>query len=385
MSEPHSTPSAISDKPAKPYPAFPLFPHATRRWAKKIRGQFHYFGPWADPDGALAKYMEQKEDLHAGRTPRPQREQFTVKDGANHFLNCKKALLDTGELGQRTWVDYKEACTLIVSHFGKRRLVSDLRPADFAALRKKLAKRFGPVRLGNIIQRVRSVFKLAFDEELIDRPIRYGQGFDRPTKHVLRRHRAGQGEKLFTDEEVRCMIDAAGQPLKAMILLGVNCGFGVADSGRLPWTALDLDRGWVNFPRPKTGIERRCPLWPETVQAIHEALTVRPAPKDPEDAGLAFLTAQGRPWHKDDASSPLCYKVGVLLRKLGINGRKGLGIYTLRHVFETVGGEAKDQPALDHLMGHSRDDMATVYRERISDERLRAVAEHVRAWLFNAK
>ena len=27
-------------------------------------------------------------------------------------------------------------------------------------------------------------------------------------------------------------------------------------------------------------------------------------------------------------------------------------------------------------------DMASVYRERISDERLRAVADHVRQWLF---
>ncbi len=33
-------------------------------------------------------------------------------------------------------------------------------------------------------------------------------------------------------------------------------------------------------------------------------------------------------------------------------------------------------------MGHARDDMASVYRETISDERLRAVAEHVRKWLF---
>jgi hypothetical protein len=29
----------------------------------------HYFGPWADPDGALAKYDKEKESLHAGRKP----------------------------------------------------------------------------------------------------------------------------------------------------------------------------------------------------------------------------------------------------------------------------------------------------------------------------
>src|SRR5689334_24131511 len=110
--------------PAKPFPDFPLFPHATGRWAKKIRGATVYFGPWADPDAALARYLEQKDDLHAGRKPREASEGITVKDLANRFLNAKQRLVDAGELSPRTWADYKEACDLIVSNFGKGRLLA---------------------------------------------------------------------------------------------------------------------------------------------------------------------------------------------------------------------------------------------------------------------
>src|SRR6202140_4587868 len=111
MSEDHPT---TSTKPSKPYADFPLFPHATRRWAKKIRGKMHYFGPWADPDGALAKYMAEKDDLHAGRKPRPDAGAPTVKDVANAFLNHKKSRLDAGELSPHTWTKYKTAADQLI-------------------------------------------------------------------------------------------------------------------------------------------------------------------------------------------------------------------------------------------------------------------------------
>ena len=68
-----------------------------------------------------------------------------------------------------------------------------------------------------------------------------------------------------------------------------------------------------------------------------------------------------------------------------MNGRKGLGFYTLRHCFETVGGNAKDQVAVDAIMGHADQSMAAAYREGVSDDRLMAVTNCVQTWLFDTE
>jgi integrase len=387
--------SVDSNKIAKPHADFPLTPHRAGYWCKKIRGTLHYFGPRFKPGdaaaasaaaaAALAEYLEQKDALHAGRKPRPDTGGLTVKDAANAFLNHKKALRDVNELSPRTWQGYKAAADEVVAVFGKSRLVSDLDPDDFAKLRNKAAKRLGPHGLGTFIQCVRCLFKYASDNGLVDRPVQYGTNFKKPSRKVMRKHRAEQGAKLFTAEEVCRLIDNALTPFRAMILLGINCGFGNADCGNLPVSALDLDGGWIDFPRPKTGIARRCPLWPETVQAIREALAARPAAKKAEHASLVFITRCGDAWHKDTAENPVTNLMYKLLRKLDINGRKGLGFYTLRHTFRTVADEAKDQPAADYIMGHEVPHMSAVYRETISDARLKAVTDHVHAWLFGEK
>lgn len=391
--------STAPKKPIKP-DGSPLFPHATKRWAKKIRGKLHYFGPWtvdydAGHEAALARYLSEKDALHSGRKPRSESNELTVVELADAFLVHKKALQDAGELTPRTWADYKQATDFLVKHFGRGRVVEDIHPDEFGTLRAKLVKRWGPIRVGNMIQRIRSVFKFATDERLIQRPVVFGQSFKRPSKKTLRLERAKKDVQMFEADELRCIIEAASPVMRAMVLLGINCGFGNQDVGTLPLSALNLERGVLDYARPKTGIPRRCPLWPETIAALEDAIAKRPTPKSADHAGLVFITKYGKAWAKvtgllrkegdkkgttTPPSNPVSAEMRKLLDTLGIKGHRNF--YALRHTLETIGGEVKDQVAVDFIMGHARDDMASVYRERLSDERLRAITDHVRAWLF---
>ena len=47
--------------------------------------------------------------------------------------------------------------------FGKDRPVDDLAADDFEELRADIAKTWGPVRLGNEVQRVRTLFKYGYE------------------------------------------------------------------------------------------------------------------------------------------------------------------------------------------------------------------------------
>jgi hypothetical protein len=47
-----------------------------------------------------------------------------------------------------------------------------------------------------------------------------------------------------------------------------------------------------------------------------------------------------------------------------------------------VADASKDQPAIDHIMGHESRHMSSQYREGIGDDRLLAVVEFVGQWLF---
>jgi integrase len=108
----------------------------------------------------------------------------------------------------------------------------------------------------------------------------------------------------------------------------------------------------------------------------------RKAPADDALTNVVFITKYGGAWSAANYGSAITHETTKILEEIGIK-RPGLSFYALRHTFRTVADGSLDQPAIDRIMGHSREeDMATHYREEIDEARIAAVVAHVRAWLF---
>ena len=295
-------------------------------------------------------------------------------------LTAKKDLLTSGELALRSFTDYKQATDRIVRVFGKNRRVDDLAGEDFAQLRADIAKGRGPTAIKTEITRIKMAFTFAFRDSLIDKPVNFGTGFDPPKAKTIRKALTANGPRMFEAAELRAIIAACpSATLKAMVLLAANSGMGNNDVGLIPESAVNLETGWVNFPRQKTGTERRFRMWPETTQAIKASLAKRPTPK-PGHESFLFLTRKAEKWSKDNTRGVLAREFKKILEAVGIT-RDGAGFYDLRRTFQTIGEEA-GEIATRYIMGHVDGSMSARYRQRISDERLQAVTDHVRSWLF---
>jgi integrase len=299
------------------------------------------------------------------------------------FLAAKALLLQSGELCARTFADYRQTCGRLVEVFGEAMPVGELGPVEWGAYRADLASRWGPTTLGAEITRIRLIFRFGFETGQFAHLPRFGQGLKLPSKKALRLAKAAKGPQMFEAHEVRMLLAGAGATMRAMILLGCNGALGPSDLARLPRTAVDLRTGWITYPRPKTGVARRIPLWPETVEALTEVLTHRPSTANgygrrrPGSDALVFLTHWGTDWSGRSQLGMsfyrLCQRVGVLT---------GRGFYCCRRVFQTVASQTTDEVATSAIMGHVDPSMAAIYRQRIDDKRLRAVVDCVRRWVF---
>jgi len=176
--------------------------------------------------------------------------------------------------------------------------------------------------------------------------------------------------------QIQKLLENASTQMRAMIWLGLNCGFGCTDCAELRWDNLDLKNFRVSFPRGKTGIDRNLPLWPETVEALKQVA---------KSGELVFYTSKGNPWlrtiqstdrqgnQKYTKNDAISKNFSKLLNKTGVKTEKGVGFYTLRRTAATLTAESGDPFAVQRLLGHANLKMATTYVQDVSEQTDRAI------------
>ena len=310
-------------------------------------GKRIYLG--AEQEEALQQYHRLALGMNSAAVP-PEPEKMpgmvmTAKELANRFLTSQQA----------NWRDPKGTLKSYAYWLG--RFLKDhpkLRAADltvemFAAWKVSLRRRkYSPQSINHFLTAVRSLFAFAEEADLMERI---------PKLKRIKNEKLpppGSNEKpIYTTEEIGQLLGHADTQLKAMLLLGLNCGFGPKDIQDLTWGHIKADR--VTLPRSKTGICQTYLLWPETLRALEglrghrRELIERMAKRgrDRTDEGHIFITRFWKPWNKDSVAEQfrrLCKKTKVPC----------YGFYRLRHCASTAVSLVATPHVQRKFMRHSR-------------------------------
>lgn len=385
----------------------PLHVRANGQWGRRHDGGVITFGSVRSvPLGeALRRYHEFAAAIAAGRTPAAVGS-VTVGELFAAFAERQASRSMRGALSGKTVAGYVRHLRWAEPILGSRSPVSALGRADFASLLAGAeAAGWAPATTAGMVNAVRAAMLWAVDVEILDRVPPYGRGFRRPARAAERRHRAtvGRGgERAFDGEEIRRLLALASPLMRCAILLGVSCGCGQGDVSALPRSAVRGD--WIDFPRPKTGIPRRAPVWPELAAALDEYARADRGRRTSETRGLVFASRAGTPlvWRgfardaggaiiqrETDLIGPAFVRLLVKARIRRTRGESrgldatGLGFYSLRRTCATMLDAQGDALARHVIMGHATDgSVADAYVQRVDDERLVKVSHGVRSLLL---
>ncbi len=333
---------------------------------------------------ALRIWQLHKESFRLGIDPRKEDPtpdgSKTLRDCVNEFLTAKECQVTSGEIKQRTFDDLHATCGRMVEFWGGHRAVVTLRPAHFTAYKAKTAETRNVVSLTNEITRVRQVFIWCAKSKLIASEPDFGPEFVRSSPQAIRRHRNRREDPRSPERKFSERWSNWACIFRAMAWLGINCGFTPSDCAELPLNGVDLEKRMDFLPRPKTEVNRLCPLWPETLQALRESQAWRVPSKTSDAAGRFFTTYRGSALSEMD--QPVTRRFTEALKRIEAH-RSGKSFYSLRHSFATKAREANDDTAVRVIMGHKDQSILDEhYTHGFDRSRLLRVANHVRHWLL---
>ena len=301
--------------------------------------------------------------------PKSTDEKISIRNLCNLYLEHQQARMEAGDLTERYYADQVKSLRNFAIHIGPSCLISEIRTMDIQNYRNKLLKKYNSAAGLNLnLAIMKAMFHWAKKNDVVQ---------NIPNIDAVSKAKAIQKERIIFDvKQTEKLIEYASIQMRAMIWLGLNCGFGCTDCAELKWEDLNLKNKRVRLPRKKTGIRRNLPLWPETVRAIK---------KVPKSGELVFYTSKGNPWVRTIQSidkhgnvkytkdNALSKKFSKLLKKTGIKTEKGVGFYTLRRTAATLAARSGDPFAVQRLLGHADLKMATTYVQDVSEQTDRVI------------
>lgn len=373
-------------KPEKPENS-PLYAHNNGQWAATVRGQTVYFGPWDDHTSALAEYHEMSRHVGRGGDPFAP---TTVGALLQLFLSEQKGRHKEGKIRTRTLNDLLRHCPVFETHFGKHTRIQALTLKAMKDFRESLNDgvngSLNAIGVSIRVRLLRQMLKWAEEKKYIDRAL-WRESVTMPTARQVRDAKEVTASKTMPLATGQALLQCENPMMKVAHYFGANCAFEPHDCGEVKWRHLEIGHvSWLNFPRPKTGCPRRCPLWPETVEAIKAWKSVRPKGNDE----LVLVSRNGSPVAGTgsastrvggiNASSIVSRQTDRQLRALALK-EPGVCYMGWRHVAQTI-GETASPLGTKGIMGHvpAKSDMSSEYRVDIAPEILFSVVKVLREY-----
>jgi integrase len=350
---------------------FPLTLHPTGQYCKKVKGKMYYFG--SDKKQALEKYLDQATYLHGCQNnlqqQKPISDNMTLKQLCDMYLKYQYSKLQANDLTASHHNEQIGSINKLMAFLGQDININNISTLDLQNYKRRIQKsQVSVCRLNLHISIMKALFHWARKNDVLA---------NIPNIDAVSRGKIVHQEKFtFDPEQINKLLSVADVKMRAMIWLGLNCGFGCTDCAEIKWIDLDLVNARVKLPRRKTGISRDLPLWPETVKSLE---------KIPRTDKLIFYTTRGNPYiqtlFKSDGNGNRKYTTlntittnfSRLIKKSGLDVPKGTGFYTLRRTAATIAARSGDPFAVQRLLGHADLQMATRYVQNVSEQTDRVI------------
>ena len=343
---------------------FPLTLHPTGQYCKKINGKLYYFG--SDKKQALEKYLDKATCLHGDQRVIQKKSdgEMTLKELCGLYLQYQYLKVQANALTAGHHNEQIASLKKLTSFLGQTIKIDEISTLDLQSYRRKLQQAYSTAHRMNLhISIMKAMFHWAKKNDVLD----YTPNIDAVSRGKI----THKQRLIFTSEDIRRLLNVADVRMKAMIWLGLNCGFGCTDCSEVKWSNVDLTNRRIKLARKKTGIPRNLPLWPETIMALE---------KIPRRGKLIFYTSRGNPFMytfvktdgdgncKYSTQNTITTKFSRLIKRAGLKVPKGTSFYALRRTAATIAARSGDPFAVQKLLGHADLQMATRYVQDVSKQ-----------------